>query len=449
METESQEPPPIQLNNLSHLFEPDWFTLETAIYLCILVLLMMGSALVSGSEIAFFSFKADSLDEFKNSKNKREKKIYELVTQPRQLLATILIANNFFNIGIIVVSSFLVGQIFNFSGFPKWVEVLITLGLVTAIIVLFGEVLPKVYATQRAKHLASFMAAPLGGMREILRPISNLLIKGSANLEERMANDSETISAEEVDLAIDLTTKGKATDDEVQILKSIVRFGDISVKEVMTSRPDIQSFSSELDFKELIQTVRESGFSRIPVFEEDLDKVIGILYAKDLLAYLGEEADFSWQELIREPFFVPENKKIDDLLKDFQENHTHMAIVVDEYGGTAGLATLEDVLEEIIGEIKDEFDDINSDLEYEQLDENRYRFAGKSSLFDVCKLLQIDYSEFEEVKGESDSLAGLLLEVWGKFPKKFQVLQIKNLLFKVTDVDQKRIKTVEVEVLSR
>jgi len=409
---------------------------------------MIGSALVSGSEIAFFSFKAADLAAFNASKNKSDHKIYELVSQPRYLLATILIANNFFNIGIIVVSSQLVSQTFNFVGQPPWVEIAVSLGLITFLIVLFGEVIPKVYATQRAKHLATFMASPLKTLRQSVRPLSKLLIKSSEQLEAKiLENQPNSVSADEVDLAIDLTRRGKATDDEIQILKSIVRFGDISVKDVMTSRPDIHAVSTELNFSELMKFIRDSGFSRIPVFDDDLDGIHGILYAKDLLEFLDEQTDFNWKGLVREPFFVPENKKIDDLLKDFQEHHTHMAIVVDEYGGTAGVTTLEDVLEEIIGEINDEFDGFSTDLEYEQLDINRFRFAGKSSFFDVCKLLKIEFSDFEDVKGESDSLAGLLLEVWGKFPRKYQVVQVKHLLIKVTEVDDKRIKTVEVEVL--
>ncbi len=444
---EDIEPPPTLLFYQSFI-KKDWLSVETIIFLLVLLLLLMGSALVSGSEIAFFSFKASDLKSFFSSKNKQEKRIYELISRPRFLLATILIANNFFNIGIIVVSSFLVSKIFTFQGHPRYMEPLVSIGMISFMIVLFGEVIPKVYATQRATEFAALMASPLLILRRVFKPFSSLLIRGSENIETQMFSGYQNaVSQEEVDLAIDLTTKGKATEDEINILKSIVRFGDIIVKDVMTSRPDIVAISNEDQFTDLVKAVKAYGFSRIPVFSEDLDQVEGILHSKDLLAYLNEGDEFDWQKLIREALFVPENKKIDDLLKDFQEHYTHMAIVVDEYGGTAGLITLEDILEEIIGEINDEFDGIALDLEYEQLDENRYRFAGKSSLFDVCKLLKLDFADFDEVKGESDSLAGLLLELCGKFPRKYQVIQIQNLMIKVTEIDEKRIKTVEVEVL--
>lgn len=450
MESESSEPPSFYLQSLNSIFVDHWSTPENWLFITIIIVLMILSALVSGSEIAFFSFKADDLEDFKNSKSPVDNTIYELVSRPRRLLSTILIANNFFNIGIVVVSFFLMGNIFDFEGRPAWVQVVVETGLVTFLIVLFGEVIPKVYATQRGKQLARFMAKPLYSLSNFLRPFSSLLINSADGLEKKMSNenDDNSISAEEVDMAIDLTTKGQATPEEVQILKSIVRFGEISVRDVMTSRPDIISMSDELSFEQVIQEIRVSGFSRIPIFQGDLDHVIGILYAKDLLAYLDEDNQFEWQSLIRTPFFVPENKKIDDLLEDFQSNHTHMALVVDEYGGTAGIITLEDVLEEIIGEIKDEFDVHEHDILYEKIDDNRYIFEGKTSIFDLCKIINADYQLFEEVKGDSDSIGGLILELAGKFPKKKQVLEVENYLFKVLDLDQKRIKSVEIEILS-
>jgi len=230
------------------------------------------------------------------------------------------------------------------------------------------------------------------------------------------------------------------------MLKSIVRFGDISVKDVMTARPDITSIDKETAYDELLEIIKSSGFSRIPVFEDDLDKVKGILYAKDLLGHLNEVATFQWEELLREAFFVPENKKIDDLLEDFQTNRMHMAMVVDEYGGTAGLITLEDVLEEIIGDIKDEFDDIGEDIDYEKVDTNTYIFEGKTSLFDLCKIIGVEFQDFEKVKGDSDSLAGLLLEIAGKIPRKNTEIVFSPFTFTVMDVDQKRIKRVKIKI---
>ncbi len=450
MESDSSEPPSFELNAFSDLVQQDWSTTQNWIYISIIIILMICSALVSGSEIAFFSFQTDDLDEFKQSKSKRENTIYKLITQPRRLLSTILISNNFFNIGIVVVSFYLLANLFNFDNKPSWLRMVIETGLVTFLIVLFGEVIPKVYATQRGRTLARFMARPLEQLSKILKPFSSILIKTTDGLEQKITknSDQKNITAEEVDMAIDLTTNENSTDEEVQILKSIVRFGEIAVHDVMTSRPDVYALSDSSGFDDIIQTIRTSGFSRIPVFKEELDQIIGILYAKDLLAYLDQGDDFQWKKLTREPFFVPENKKIDDLLKDFQENHTHMAIVVDEYGGTAGLITLEDVLEEIIGDIKDEFDDLQNDVKYEKIADNRFLFEGKTSLFDSCKILNVDYQQFEQIKGESDSIAGLILEISGKFPRKNQVIPVQDLIFKVVDLDQKRIKTVEIELLS-
>ena len=431
---------------LSSILADNAFTGQSIILLIIILCFIVGSALVSGSEIAFFSFKSDQLRQFESSKHKNERIIYELLSQPRYLLATILIANNFFNIGIIIGSFYLLNSILDFSGVSTLVEVIINSVLVTFLIVLFGEVIPKVYATQRAKVLASFMAKPLLLVKQALHPFSKLLIRTTSTLEQRIqANSDESLNADEVDMAIDLTTKGKANLEEVQMLKSIVRFGDIAVKDVMTSRPDMKAISNDISYELLLQEIRESGFSRIPVYENDLDNIVGVLYAKDLLAHLNEDSRFHWQNLLRDGFFVPENKKIDDLLEDFQSNRMHIALVVDEYGGTTGLITLEDVLEEVIGEIKDEFDDFAEDIAYKQITANKYLFEGKVSLFDMCKIINADFSEFEAVKGESDSLAGLVLELSSKIPERHQKIEFGKYIFTVVDVDNKRIKKIDVE----
>lgn len=445
MQIDHPDPPFLNAFSFSVLTE-DAFSTQNIILLLVILCLIIGSALVSGSEIAFFSFKSDHLRDFKTSKSKQERNIYKLLSQPRYLLATILIANNFFNIGIIIVSFYLLNSMLDFSGVTPAVEVMINSVLVTFLIVLFGEVIPKVYATQKARNLAGFMSKPLLLTKDLLQPFSRLLIKTTSLVEEKIkAKGDEGLNADEVDLAIDLTTKGKANQEEIQMLKSIVRFGDIAVKDVMTSRPDIHAVSEEMDFNSLMYEIRKSGFSRIPVYEEDLDHITGILYAKDLLAYIDNEEEFKWQALIRDGFYVPENKKIDDLLEDFQSNRMHIALVVDEYGGTAGLITLEDVLEEIIGEIKDEFDDIEEEIDYKQITANKYIFEGKVSLFDMCKIIGADFTEFEEVKGESDSLGGLVLELSSKIPDRHQKIEYGNYIFTVVDVDQKRIKKIDVE----
>lgn len=445
MEPDTPEPTFNEEFFFAHLIREDAFTIQGAILLFIILVLIICSALVSGSEIAFFSFKQDHLETFKLSKNKKKLKIYQLLKDPKRLLATILITNNFVNIGVIITSFYLLEKVFNFDQYPSWVELFVNSILVTSLIVLFGEVIPKVYATQKAEQLATFMAPLLLIAKNLLKPISNLLSRTSEQMETKWIQNDESVTADEMDMAIDITTRGKASDEEVQMLKSIVRFGDISVKDVMTSRPDVKALDSSISFKELLKAIRRIGFSRIPVYSENLDNIIGVLYIKDLLKYINEDHSFQWNTLLREPFFVPENKKIDDLLENFQSNRTHIAIVVDEYGGSAGLITLEDILEEIVGEIKDEFDGVSEEIHFEKIHENKFIFEGKVSLFDLCKLIHEDFNRFEQAKGESDSIAGLMLELAGQIPKKNQKVRFENFVFTAIETDQKRIKKVDVE----
>ncbi|MBX2846342.1 MAG: gliding motility-associated protein GldE [Saprospiraceae bacterium] len=431
----------------AHLLAEDALSSGNWMLIVVILLLIIASALVSGSEIAYFSYGPEDLKALTEDPSNRKQMVKELLGKPRYLLATILIANNLFNIGIILSSFYLFQEVFNFNHQPGWVEIVINTILVTFLIVLFGEVLPKVYATQKGQRLATFMAPPLLFLRSMFKPISQVLINATQVVERRLEQREKTsISAEELDIAIDLTVNEQGTEEEVRMLKSIVRFGDIDVRDVMTARPDVTAIEFETTFNDLLALIKSSGFSRIPVFEKDLDSVKGILYAKDLLSHLDEEEDFQWNDLLREAFFVPENKKIDDLLEDFQTNRLHMAMVVDEYGGTAGLITLEDVLEEIIGDIKDEFDDIGADIDYEKIDEHTFVFEGKTSLYDMCKIIDVDFSKFEKVKGDSDSIAGLLLEVTGKIPRKNTEIDLTPFSFTVMDVDQKRIKKVKIRL---
>ncbi len=419
---------------------------ESIVLLAIVALLMIASALVSGSEIAFFSFKNEDREEFQNSSDKKERRIYDLLSRPRYLLSTILIANNLFNVGIIMTLFYLLKKHINMEGLSALWKVAIDPILITFLLVLFGEVLPKVYATIRQRSLASTMAGPLLIMRTLFKPISDWLVKSTQVIEKRIEKRSAGLSAEELNMAIDITADEKTSDEDVQMLKSIVQFGDISIKDVMTVRPDVVGINSALHFHDLLQIVRESGYSRFPVFEEDLDNIKGVIYAKDLLAHLNEANNFNWLNLQRNAYFVPETKKIDDLLSEFQTNRTHIAVAVDEYGGTAGIITLEDVLEEIIGDIKDEFDHVRTDAEYEQLSENSYVFEGKTSLFDMCKILDVDFNQFDDAKGESDSLAGLILELAGRIPAVTNQVHFHPFTFTVLEADKKRLKKIKVDI---
>jgi len=437
-------------------FMPNGFSLalfltgNTLLYvlLGLIILLILASSMVSGSEIAFFSIRPNQLQEHAHSKKAGERRIFSLLQKPRYLLATILIANNLINIAIILTSNFFIDQLIDFSTQPVWYEWVIKIFLVTFLIVFFGEVLPKIYATQRGKALAAFMSKPLSILNVLLLPLSSMLVKSSKVVENRLAKrERETLSADELDMAIDLTVNQENTsEDEMNMLKSIVRFGDIAAKDVMTARPDIFALSQEQSYSDVLDLIRNQGFSRIPVYDQDLDEVKGLLYVKDLLSHFEESPYFKWTSLLRPAYFVPENKKIDNLLEDFQQNKTHMAIVVDEYGSTVGVVTMEDVLEEIIGEIKDEFDDIDQEIFYEKLDEFTYIFEGKASLYDLCKIIDEDFHQFEDVKGEADSLAGLVLELAGRIPRRGEEIKHEGFTFKILDSEKKRINRLKVSL---
>ena len=438
METTIDEPPSQLLAEL--LFSQG--TLFFVISGVILQVLLFLSSLISGSEVAFFSLTHKDIASCKESGRTVDHKIISLVRRPKLLLATILIANNFINVGIVTLSTFVMWEAAGTRGKEGEFIALLTL-VITFFILFFGEVLPKVYATPNNLRFAQFTAHLVKFSQVIFKPLSWVLMSMSNVIEKRFEKRGYDISVEELHHALELTTTNEeTTEEEKDILRGIVNFGTLSVKQVMRSRLDITAFDMEMDFHDLMDKINKSGFSRVPVYAETIDNIEGILYIKDLLPYTDKDEHFKWQTLLRPGFFVPETKKIDALLKDFQEKRVHMAIVVDEYGGTSGLITLEDIIEEIVGEINDEFDD--EDVIYNKIDEQTYLFEGKTTLNDFCKLIDETPATFEKVKGESESLGGLLLEINSKLPSSGERIYFGKFVFTVVAVDSKRIKRVRV-----
>jgi len=407
-----------------------------------LIILLISSALISGTEVAFFSISQVDIDDL-SSKNEKDI-VVKLLQKPKKLLATILITNNFINILIVLLFASLGEQLledFNYSIFGIKVRFLIEVVLVTFLILLFGEVLPKVYASRKAVRFASFMSKPVQVLNTFLTPLSYPLINLTNIVEKSLGNKSNIFSVETLSQALELTSKGATTKDEQKILEGIVSFGNTETVQIMKPRIDIFALSDDETYEAVLDKILKNGYSRNPVYHENIDTIIGVLYAKDLLAHLNKET-FKWQRLLRDPLFVPENKKLDDLLSEFQEKKNHLAIVVDEYGGTSGLVTLEDVIEEIVGDINDEFDE--DDLSYSKIDEDNYIFEGKTTIKDFCKVLgDEDEALFEEEKGESETLAGFILEISGKFPKRGEKINFKKYTFTIEALDNKRIKQVK------
>ena len=422
----------------------DEFSIGILIGLLIILFLLFCSAMISGSEIAFFSLNPAQLKDIESRETTTSKLILAHLQRPKRLLATILIANNFVNVGIVILSAYVSAMVFNFSEFPI-LGIIMEVFVITFMILLFGEIMPKIYSNQKPVVFASVMAIPVQYLMKVFYPLSSLLVRTTSFIDKKLAARSQTISMTDLSDAIDLTVQQQSNEeDETKILKGIVKFTDIEVSEIMRSRMDVIAINSGSDFREVINIVNESGYSRIPVFQETFDRIEGILYVKDLLPHLDKSSDFKWQKLIRPAFFVPENKKINDLLQEIREKKIHLAIVVDEYGGTSGIVTLEDVLEEIVGEISDEFDSPEDDIEYNKIDDNQYIFEGRTSINDFSKILGIDAHLFDEVKGDADSIAGLMLELHGKMPEKNTVVSFHDYDFKVLTVDKRRIKMINV-----
>lgn len=419
--------------------------LITSLELLAVIVLLVFSGLVSGSEIAYFSLLPKDMEEINQSNNSSLVRVKKLLQNQKKLLATILVANNLINVGLILLTTLVINQLINFSALHEYLSFFIQVIGITFIILLFGEVIPKIYATKNGLFLSKLMSLPLIFLSYLLYPISFLLMRFTGFIDKHVKQRGLDITVEDLSHALDLTSDIDEDNEEHKILKGIIKFGETSVKQIMTARVDVVALDKNTDYQHVITTILESGYSRIPVYEESFDTITGILYIKDLLPHLEEKENFDWNKLVRKPFFVPENKKIDDLLEEFQEKKIHLAIVVDEYGGTSGIISLEDILEEIVGEISDEFDD--EDLTYSKLDENNYVFDGKTQLNDVFKIIGIEEDElFGDDKIDAESLAGLVIELAEKIPQKNERVTYKNLLFTVEASDKRRVKRVKLTI---
>lgn len=407
------------------------------------IVLLICSALVSGSEVAYFSLNHEDIADIQERSDKKSETIISLIENPRKLLSTVLILNNLINISIVTLTTFFTWTVFGTDTTGILIILVQTIG-VTFSIVFIGEIVPKVYANTARVSFSRFMAESLHFFSLVFSPLSYLLMAMSNVIEKKIEKKGYTLSVEELHQALEITSLDTSV-KERDILKGIVNFGTLSVKQVMQSRMDVTAVDFEMDFHELMDKINKSGYSRIPVYEDTIDQIKGILYIKDLLDHIEHDEHFEWQQLIRKGYFVPENKKLADLLKNFKNKRVHMAIVVDEYGGTSGLVTLEDLIEEIIGDINDEFDEVDEFL-FKKLDENTYIFEGKISLNDFCKKLELDIQLFDEVKGESESLGGLLLEINSSLPKNGTKIRFENFEFIILAVDTRKIKKVKVVV---
>ena len=414
------------------------------IKILLIIVLLICSALISGSEVAFFSLSKTDLKKISSSNARNIKLIALLRANPRRLLATLLVSNNFINISIVLLlASF--GQLFDFNSLPNWLNFVLEVGFITALILLFGEILPKVYANRKPISFSKKMAFPVQILDKYLFFFITIpMSKMTKFIQDKLVFKKPNLSVDKLSDAFNLTDKSETSSEEKKIFKGIISFGSIEVKQVMKPRIDVFSVSKTMSYTDLIKQVRENRYSRIPVFDETIDNVTGVIYLKDLFPYLNQK-NFDWTTLIREPYFIPENKKLDDLLKEFQKLKNHMAIVVDEYGGNSGIITLNDIVEEIVGEINDEFN--QDDIVYNKIDNNTFVFEGKVNLTDLYRILKIkDNKIFEKIKGDSETLGGFLLEQIGFFPKKNFKLKLKGIEFKIVEVNRKRIKSIMVVI---
>ena len=409
----------------------------------IAVLLLAFSGFASGSEIAFFSLSPNDLNELEESNDERDKLILELSEDSERTLATILIANNLINVAIIMLSTYFFEHFINFGQAAWWLEFLVITVLLTFLLLLFGEIIPKVYCGQHALAMCRRFCGGISFLRKLFYPVASVLIRSGIWASKVVQKESHVLSVDDLEQALELTDEDELK-EEKNMLEGIVRFGDETAKEVMTSRQDVVDLDFRSSFSEVLKCIVENNYSRIPVYQNSIDNVRGILYIKDLLPHLGKPASFRWQSLIRPPYFVPETKKIDDLLREFQANKVHIAIVVDEFGGTSGIVTLEDILEEIVGEINDEYDE--DEKSYVRINANTYVFEGKTLLSDFYKVLKLDDETFEEIEGDADTLAGLMLELKGDFPAVHEKLEYHNFTFEIMELDERRISKVKVIV---
>jgi gliding motility-associated protein GldE len=409
----------------------------------VLLALLLLSAIISGSEVAFFSITADEIEECKGKKETSENLIARLLERPKYLLAYILILNNFANVGFVTLATLLSWKIFANANQASLIVGLTA--IITFILVFTGEIVPKIYAAQQRLRFAKATARMIWLGGKLVQPLAWILVSLTSVVEKRIEKKGYTSSIEEVHQALEMTTSKGISEQEKGILKGIVNFSTIAVTQIMKARVEIEGIDIEVDYHELMDKVNKIGYSRMPVYREGLDNIEGILYMKDLLPFINEKEDFEWRKLMRPAYFVPESKKIDALLEDFQQKRVHIAIVVDEYGGTEGLITMEDIIEEIVGDISDEYDE--DELSYYQINDDTFDFEGKTSVIDFCKVIGKDPRVFEEIRGESESIGGMLLEVSGTLPNAGETIKLHDVSFTVTSVDNKKIKRVRVTLL--
>ena len=420
-----------------HFLVPTTGVIVAGVLACILLIF---SGYASGSEIAFFSLSPNDLNELDEERNDCDRQIKELREDSERTLATILITNNLVNVTIIMLANYFIAHVIDF-GMAYWLEFVVITIFLTFLLLLFGEIMPKVYAGQHVLAFCRFSAPGIIALRRIFYPLSSVLLRSGMLAEKVVQKENHVLSVDDLEQALELTDENELK-EEKNMLEGIVRFGDETAKEVMTSRQDVVDLDFRTSFADVLKCVVENNYSRIPVYQGSIDNIRGILYIKDLLPHLSKPSNFRWQSLIRPPYFVPETKKIDDLLRDFQENKVHIAIVVDEFGGTSGIITLEDILEEIVGEINDEYDE--EEKPYTRINANTYVFEGKTLLSDFFKILDLDDETFEEVQGDADSLAGLLLEIKGDFPELHERIDFQNFTFEVTELDGHRISKIKL-----
>lgn len=419
-------------------------TLDTNLlfgFLAIFVLLCC-SAFISAAEVAYFSLTQKDIDQCKIQKPSIANLIVSLLEKPKKLLATLVVANNFTNIAVVILFSVIGSNLFASIASPI-LKFFIEVATITFFILLFGEVLPKIYASRNNVRFACFFAYPLSILSKLLSPISIPMRSLTVFLHQKLGKQKSSFSVDQLSQALELTSSEGTSQDEQKILEGIVSFGNTDTKQVMSPRIDVFALEIDEPFTEMMAKITEKGFSRIPVYRDNIDQIEGVLFVKDLIPHINKK-DFDWKTLLREPFFVPENKKLDDLLKDFQSMKSHLAVVVDEYGGTSGLVSLEDVIEEIVGDISDEFDDEN--INYSQIDDKTFLFEGKISMKDFCRIVDADEELFDEHKGEAETLAGFILEILGNFPKKGQKINFENYRFTIETVDKKRVRQIKVTI---
>ena len=421
------------------------FTVNAIIGLVVLCLLLIASALISSSETAFFSLQPADIDDLESRTDVKSRLVLKLREKPKTLLATILIGNNFINVTITLLSTYIMAQLFDMEHHLV-AAFLLEVVIVTSLILIAGEITPKIYAGKRPVKVARFMARPLRFLNGFFKPISKLLVNSTSFIDKHLEKKKGEISMEDIATAVDIATEeSTAPIEEKQMLKGIASFSEKEVSGVMIPRIDIVGVEKDMECTEMLAVFIKSGFSRIPVYDETMDKVEGILYVKDLLPYLDAQS-YEWQKLIRPAFFVPENRKINDLFQDFREKKIHIAIVVDEYGGTSGLITMEDVIEEIVGEINDEFDNVKKEQHYTKIDDTTYLFKAQTSIVDFCKVFNLDEDYFEEQQGEADTLAGLVLEIEGRIPEVGFSFNVEKFNFEITEADHRRIIQIKVRV---